>query len=79
MATKKTNNSKQEKQYLVVDNTEDIIAIGTMDEITEALDEFKDDDGIYDEIPFDEWISECTIYELTNAKKIKYTPAKYTF
>ena len=79
MSTKKTNNSKQEKQYLVVDNDGDILGYGTMSEIIESLNEYNDGDDEYDELTFDEWIAECTVYELGVGKKLKYTPAKYTF
>jgi len=79
MATKKTNNSKQDKQYLVIDNDGDILGYGTMSEIIESLNEYNDGDDEYDELTFDQWINECTVYELGVGKKIKYTPAKYTF
>ncbi len=78
MATK-TKNSKQEKQYLVIDNDGDILAYGTMSEIEDTLEEYNDGDDEHDEIPFSEWIAQCTIHELGVGKKIKYTPAKYSF
>ncbi len=78
MATK-TNNSKQEKQYLVIDNDGDILAYGTMSEIEDTLNEYNDDDDDHDELTFPEWIAQCTIHELGVGKKIKYTPAKYSF
>ena len=79
MATKKTTTVKQDKQYLVIDNDGDILAYGTMSEIEDTLNEYNDGDDDHDEIPFSEWISECTIHELGVGKKIKYTPAKYSF
>ena len=79
MSTKKTNNRKQEKQYLVVDNDGDALAFGTMSEVMEALNEYNDGDRDDDELTFEQWINECTVYELGIGKKIKYTPAKYTF
>jgi hypothetical protein len=78
MATK-TNNNKQEKQYLVIDNDGDLIAYGTMSEIEDTLNEYNDGDDDDDEITFPEWIAQCTIHELGVGKKIKYTPAKYSF
>ena len=78
MATK-TNNSKQDKQYVVIDNDGDVLAFGTMDEVIESLNEYNDGYHDDDELTFEQWINECTVYELTNAKKLKYTPAKYTF
>jgi hypothetical protein len=78
MATK-TNNSKQEKQYLVIDNDGDILAYGTMSEIEDTLEEYNDGDDEHDELTFPEWIAQCTIHELGVGKKIKYTPAKYSF
>ena len=74
MATKKTATVKQ---YVVVDGDGDILGHGTWDEVIEALDEFNDGDHYGDEIPFGEWIAQCTIYELGVSKKLKYTPSKY--
>ena len=80
MATKKTTTQpKTVKQYLVIDNDGDLLAYGTMDEIVDTLNEYNDGDDEYDELTFDQWINECTVYELGVGKKIKYTPAKYTF
>jgi hypothetical protein len=78
MATK-TNNSKQEKQYLVIDNDGDILAYGTMSEIEDSLNEYNDGDDEDDKLSFDKWIAQCTIHEIGAGKKLKYTPAKYTF
>ena len=78
MATK-TNNSKQDKQYLVIDNDGDILAYGTMSEIEYMLEEYNDGDDEHDELTSPEWIAQCTIHELGVGKKIKYTPAKYSF
>ena len=77
MSTKKTTAVKTQKQYLVIDNDGDIVAYGLMSEIIESLNEYNDGDDIDDEITFDEWIAQCTIYELGNGKKMKYTPAKF--
>jgi hypothetical protein len=80
MATAKTNNNKQDnKQYLVIDNDGDILAYGTMGEIEDMLNEYNDGDDEDDELSFPEWIAQCTIHELGVGKKIKYTPAKYSF
>ena len=77
MATKKTTAVKTQKQYLVIDNDGDLLAYGTMDEIVDTLNEYNDGDDEDDEITFDQWIAQCTIHELGNGKKLKYTPAKY--
>jgi uncharacterized Fe-S cluster-containing radical SAM superfamily enzyme len=78
MSTKKTTTAnKTVKQYLVIDGDGDPLAYGTMNEIVDALNEYNDGDEEYDEISFDEWISQCIIYELGAGKKMKYTPAKY--
>ena len=78
MATKKAT-VKQDKQYLVIDNDGDILAYGTMSEIEYMLEEYNDGDDDHDELTFPEWIAQCTIHELGVGKKIKYTPAKYSF
>jgi hypothetical protein len=78
MATKKAT-VKQDKQYLVMDNDGDILAYGTLCEIEETLNDYNDGDEEHDEMPFSEWISECTIHEIGNGRKLKYTPAKYSF
>ena len=39
----------------------------------------NDGDEEYDEMTFPEWIAQCTIHELGTGKKLKYTPAKYSF
>lgn len=73
MSTKKTT---PEKLYLVVDIDDDIIAYGPMDEVMERIDDYRDTDED-DEVTFEEWLTQCTIYELGAGKKIKYTPAKF--
>lgn len=73
MSTKKTT---PEKLYLVVDSDDDIIAYGPMDEVMERIDDYRDTDED-DEVTFEEWLTQCTIYELGAGKKIKYTPAKF--
>lgn len=50
-----------------------------MSEIEDSLNEYNDGDDEHDELSFSEWIALCTIYELGAGKKLKYTPAKYTF
>ena len=78
MSTKKTTTAnKTVKKYMVIDGDGDPLAYGTMDEIIDALNEYNDGDDEDDEISFDEWITQCTIYELGAGKKLKYTPAKY--
>ena len=77
MATKKTTAVKTQKQYLVIDNDGDILAYGTMNEIVDTLNEYNDGDDEDDELTFDQWIAQCTIHELGNGKKLKYTAAKY--
>ena len=77
MATKKQTAVKTEKQYLVIDNDGDILAYGLMDEIIDTLNEYNDGDDEDDELTFDQWIAQCTIHELGNGKKLKYTPSKY--
>ena len=78
MSTKKTTTAnKTVKQYLVIDIDGDIVAYGLMSEIIESLNEYNDGDDEDDELTFDQWIAQCTIYELGNGKKLKYTAAKY--
>lgn len=78
MATKKTTTQpKTVKQYLVIDNDGEPLAYGTMDEIVDILNNYNDGDDKDDDITFDEWVSQCTIYELGSGKKLKYTAAKY--
>ena len=73
----KTNNSKQDKQYLVIDNEGDILAYGTMSEIEDTLEEYNDGGDEHDELSFPNWITQCTIYELGVGKKLKYIPSKF--
>jgi len=77
MSTKKTTVVKTQKQYLVLDGDGDILSYGNMDEIIDALNEYNNGDDEDDEISFDEWITQCRIYELGNGKRLKYTAAKY--
>lgn len=74
MATKKQN--KPEKLYVMFDPEDDLIALGNWKEIERSLLEFEgDEEG--DELPFIEWLSQCTIHELSEGKKIKYSPYKF--
>ena len=50
-----------------------------MSEIEDMLEEYNDGDDEHDELTFPEWSAQCTIHELGVGKKIKYTPAKYSF
>lgn len=75
----KTATISKPKYYVVMDEYQDIIAYGTMSDIEQALNEYNDGDDEHDELSFSEWIALCTIYELGAGKKLKYTPAKYTF
>ena len=74
MANKKQQ--QPEKQYVMFDPEDDLIALGNWKEIEHALLEFEGDDE-NDELPFIEWLSQCTIHELGVGRKIKYTPYKF--
>lgn len=76
MSTKKT--TTPEKQYLVLDADQDMVAYGTMNEITDTLSDYNDvDEDGFDDISFDEWVTQLTLHEVGAGKKIKYTPAKF--
>jgi hypothetical protein len=74
-STKTVVKANKPKYYAVVDSDMDLICQGTWDEVISALDEdwitgeYDDDDK--------QFINSLTVYELTNGKKLKYTPAKF--
>ena len=76
MATKKQQ-QQPEKQYVMFDPEDDLIALGNWEDIRHALLEFESVSGVVDEVPFEEWITQITIHELGVGKKIKYTPSKF--
>lgn len=75
MAAKKQQQT--EKLYAVFDPGDDLITIGDWEAVMHALLEFENDSDEYDEVPFDEWITQVTIHELGVGRRIKYTPAKF--
>ena len=76
MATKK---QQPEKQYILFDPENDVIGVGSMEEIRHQLLEFESDSDDYDEVPFDEWITQCRVCEMSEPREIKYTLSKFEF
>ena len=76
MATKKQQ-QQPEKQYVMFDPEDDLIALGNWEAIRHALLEFESDSDEDDEVPFEEWVTQITIHELGGDWKIKYTPSKF--